>query len=340
MLFLALAAAAAVPQPAPQPGPLKTYGDWTVGCDNGRACQAVALVPGASDRAAYLLLVIERDGAPAAAPSLRVPLDAVPRGATVTLRIDGAAVAQLVSPGGDGGLVLPFDRKLYAALGQGKRVTLDNAAGKTLRSASLTGAAAALLYIDDQQHRLGTRDALIRTGPGPSNSTAGPPPLPVIVQPPAGTKAPRTLSVKDATRLIGPDNARCDNASGPVQPEAVRLDAVHSLVLVSHPCGNGAYNAFTSAFVLGEKSSPTPAQFDAPIGMAQGLGNILTNARWDPSTRRLTERVKGRGLGDCGSASDFAWDGTRFRLARQTAMGECRGSIDYITTWRARMAGS
>ena len=40
MLLLALAAQAV----QPQPGELKTFGDWTVGCDNARACRAVALV--------------------------------------------------------------------------------------------------------------------------------------------------------------------------------------------------------------------------------------------------------------------------------------------------------
>ena len=38
MLFALLIAA------APSPGELRTFNDWTVGCDNGRACQAVALL--------------------------------------------------------------------------------------------------------------------------------------------------------------------------------------------------------------------------------------------------------------------------------------------------------
>src|SRR5688572_20195291 len=40
MILAALLAAA-----IPQPSALKTFQDWTVGCDNGRACQAVALAP-------------------------------------------------------------------------------------------------------------------------------------------------------------------------------------------------------------------------------------------------------------------------------------------------------
>ena len=46
MLLLALLAAAVSPQQAvPRPGELKTFRDWTVGCDNGRACHATSLMP-------------------------------------------------------------------------------------------------------------------------------------------------------------------------------------------------------------------------------------------------------------------------------------------------------
>ncbi len=71
--------------------------------------------------------------------------------------------------------------------------------------------------------------------------------------------------------------------------------------------------------------------------MSEEGGNILDNADWEPGTRRLSEFAKARGLGDCGAHSDYAWDGARFRLVRQESMGECRGSTDYITTWRAQV---
>jgi hypothetical protein len=62
----------------------------------------------------------------------------------------------------------------------------------------------------------------------------------------------------------------------------------------------------------------------------------LTNGGWDPKTRLLGSYEKGRGLGDCGSAESYAWDGRRFRLIEATTMGECRGSHDWITVWTAR----
>ena len=72
-----------------------------------------------------------------------------------------------------------------------------------------------------------------------------------------------------------------------------------------------------------------------PSAGKSGTGDI-TNGDWDPKTRRLSSYEKGRGLGDCGSTENYAWDGARFRLVEQNEMGECRGSADYIRTWTAR----
>ena len=56
MMLLAVLFAAATPEP----GALRTFGDWTVGCDNGRACQAVALVTYA-DETPRVTLTLRRE---------------------------------------------------------------------------------------------------------------------------------------------------------------------------------------------------------------------------------------------------------------------------------------
>lgn len=186
---------------------------------------------------------------------------------------------------------------------------------------------------------MGAAGALAATGARPDTATPAPPAYPVIVTPAPSAKPPRTLSVAAAARLIGPDNATCDDADGPVKPRAYRLDAAHSLVLVDHPCGNGAYNLFTSVYVLDEAAKVRPARFDQPPGMGEpstdGSGD-LTNGGWDPKTRQLSSFEKGRGVGDCGTSETYAWDGARFRLVEQDEMDECRGSTDFIRTWIAR----
>jgi hypothetical protein len=147
------------------------------------------------------------------------------------------------------------------------------------------------------------------------------------------------LTVAEATRLIGEDSATCDYGDK-VKPEAYRLDATHSLVLVPHPCGNGAYNYFTSVYIIDEAGKVRPAQFDLSPGMGEANDPApdLTNGDWDPKTRTLDSYEKGRGLGDCGGTEKYVWDGSRFRLIEATMMGECRGSTDFIRVWTARAA--
>ncbi|WP_140866658.1 DUF1176 domain-containing protein [Sphingomonas oligophenolica] len=313
-------------------GELTTFGDWTIGCDNARACQANALVPETDDRDGYLLLLIERGGAPDAPARLIVPIGKTPP-THAMLTVDGKPFAPLSGTGDTATLTL--DRARAAALANGKTVALTTPTGTPIATVSLAGLAASLLYMDAQQQRVGTTSALRKPGAGTAPAELA---LPVISMPPPSTAKPATLSVAAATKLIGPDNAFCDYAIGPIEPEAHRIDATHSLVLVAHPCGNGAYNLFSSAFVVEDSGNATPARFDAPPGIAEEDKGDIINADWDAKAHRLTTYGKGRGIGDCGTIQAFAWDGTRFRLVEQSAMGECRGSIDYIPVWRARTA--
>jgi len=51
----------------------------------------------------------------------------------------------------------------------------------------------------------------------------------------------------------------------------------------------------------------------------------------------LNSYNKGRGLGDCGNAETYVWDGATFRLVQAYAMSECRGSTEWLTIWRAKV---
>jgi len=317
----------------PVPGELKTFSDWTVGCDNGRACQAVALLP--EDGADGAILAIQRGGQANAAPRI-----------WVTVRMEGLpSLAALVVDGRRFPLRLdPVSQELLVAdaaqaarmLGQATRIeALVEEGGRRTVPISTKGSAAALLYMDEQQRRVGTASALVRHG----TATAVPPApaLPTINVPPASSKAPRRLAGARVRQLLGRDATVCEFAQG-LDVEAVRLDADTSLNLASHPCGSGAYNLMSTAFLVDERGRARRAAYDLGGGMGEGGDDTLVNAGWDADTRRLTSFAKGRGLGDCGVGHNYAWDGTRFRLVEQVAMGECRGSTDYITTWRARVA--
>ena len=125
------------------------------------------------------------------------------------------------------------------------------------------------------------------------------------------------------------ENARFGRLYGKRRPVKA---ATISLVLLA--CGSGAYNVSTVPLVA-EGNRIAPARFDRMESGWENVQPVLINAGWDEATASLSSFAKARGLGDCGTAQTYVWDGAMFRLVEQSEMGECRGSTDYITTWRA-----
>ncbi|HYW16111.1 MAG TPA: DUF1176 domain-containing protein [Allosphingosinicella sp.] len=328
-ILLPLLAAAA----APQPHALKTFHDWTVGCDNGRACHAVALAPEPWPDDALTMSV--RRGAEAGAQPV-VAFDLGSGSNATSVSADGRRLAARLVGGPDGeARVAPADTAAaIAALRSAARLQLHGADGKPLGTISLKGASAALLYMDERQRRASTPTALVRRGARPA--AAPPPPLPVVTAPPVSRARPVVLSPASLEALRKKHGCTLDEVGGPEEAEVATLTAGETLLLLA--CGSGAYNVSFVPFVVRRGGRAEIAPFDHRPGWWAEEGKpILVNATWDKARGLLTSFSKGRGLGDCGTDSEYAWDGRAFRLVEQAEMDECRGSTDYITTWRARL---
>jgi hypothetical protein len=328
MIALLLAAAA-----APQPTALKTFQDWTVGCDNGRACHAVALVPENWPDDALTMSVRREPGA-AAQPVVAFDLGADSNAAAVsadgkrlTVRLVGAEGETRVAPADTAAMI--------GALRSAGQLRLATADGKALGIVSLKGASAALLYMDQQQRRVGTATALVRPGSRPPGNLSTPP-LPVVTAPPVSRAPPLALSAAALRALRAKHGCTIDEVGGPDEIETAALTAGATLLLLA--CGSGAYNVSYVPFIVRRGGRAELAHFDHRPGWWAEEGKpMLVNAGWDKERGLLGSFAKGRGLGDCGTTSEYAWDGRAFRLVEQAEMGECRGSTDYIATWRARL---
>jgi hypothetical protein len=320
MLALLLAAA--------EPAPLKTFSDWAVGCDNGRLCQAVGLVP-EDDVEAATMMVLRR---PEAGAEPRVAFSMAAETAP-WVEVDGRRFKALDVASDDGDTAVPPQARAFLdALLAGKKAALIGPDGKSVGALSTAGASAALLYIDDKQGRVGTVTALARRGDKPAAAVPPPPPLPMVQAPPASSKPGRMASAPAIAAAR--DDMTCETPAEEEAAQAHRLDERHSLVLVPVKCGSGAYNFLSVALVVDEAGKARPGEFEREKG---GETNWLMNAEWVPEERRLSTYGKGRGIGDCGVSQAYAWDGARFRLVEQHQMDECRGSLDWITTWRAEV---
>lgn len=337
--MLAVLALAMVVSGTPKPGELKSFEDWSIGCDNGRNCTAVSLMEVETNENQLTLYITRAANADAVA-QLRIPnIEQQTLNMSVALvRDDGRTIATANLGALGQPLTLPLDASLFAALAKGRSVALIGSKDVRLGRASLRGLMAAIRDMDIQQGRTNSVTALANPGPAPVSSLSPPPPLPAIVP----TRAPRAealdLSASDVEGLQA--RTGCEFTGQPALPaRAVRIDRRNWLALL--PCSLGSYNLVSSPVLIsgsGKTRRMKPAEFDFGPGFSQTDGvPLLSNATWDADKGELTSFNKGRGLGDCGTAETYVWDGRRFRLTYQIAMAECRGVLDWIPIWRANV---
>lgn len=332
------AAAAAAASQAVAPGPMisetRTFRDWIAVCDNGNSCFAYGP---ASGGVGWIRVAIEPG------PDARLGVaagywpDEAETTRSSTLTVDGMRYPLTLTDNEPVAAEVPGERALEAARalanGRSARIGDDH-------ELSLTGAAAALLWIDERQGRVNTVTALRRPGTRPASDVTGGPPLPVVAPAPAVSQAgfgdqnqilPAALEALPAVA-----ECRAETADHWIGKEVMsaRLDASTELWAV--PCFAGAYNIGHDWYVTGPGGrDPRPAGLASVSGEA-APGTI--NGAYSPEDRTITAFAKGRGLGDCGTASTWTWTGREFVLTRELTMTECWGALpDYWpTTWRTR----
>lgn len=319
----------------------RTFREWHAACDNGAACTAVA--PSVEDSRGWLL--IRSSPEPNATPEVMVGvwLDDGDQNATtepITLTIDGRTFrTQRVESGDVPAARVVADEALAAvrALGAGRAARAK--LGPEDVDLSLTGAAAALLWIDERQERLETTNALIRTGARTPSVRS--PDLPRVAAAPAVSQAgfgdirqtlPKSLGVLPAVRACLADSVH-PNVSDTTF--SARLDARQELWAV--PCGSGAYNLSHILYVTGP-GGRDPVAVRLPQS-TRDFTETVVNARYDAANRVLTAFNKGRGIGDCGVAQTWVWTGRDFSLTLEQSMQDCTGlpPDDWPVLWRAQI---
>lgn len=302
----------------------RKFRDWLVVCDNGNACSAFGPEPEGRD--GWVRVSLD------AGPSARPTISAGFRGAHAdvgtapfTLTIDGRAFAAGVD------VVQVVD-----ALASGRRLTLSQGAEST--PISLSGAAAALLWIDERQGRLSTTTALVRRGAKPASTVPAAPALPKLTPAAAVAQTNLPQPVPPAAFEARADVKQCraDTAFSPTFQTNVTVDRLSpDQELWGLPCFAGAYNFGLRYFVTGPNGvDPKPLRFPT----SREPANEVVNGEYDPGSRTLTAFNKGRGVGDCGIESVWVWTGRDFALKAESEMRECWGvpADLWPTTWRSR----
>ncbi len=257
---------------------------------------------------------------------------------SVYAEIDGHRHAGQNTKMDEEGDVIAFNTpsaQLLNDLGNGSFMALRR--GDKQIKVSLGGAAAAFLWIDERQGRLGTTTALIRRGDRPASSVPAAPAAPRVTVAAAVSQNGLVQDDLSPALLAHPKVKECLATSRKgerFEPDVEVARLASDKLLWSVPCGEGAYN-FTQVYFI------TPADRTAPqlvvFPTATGSHDELVNSRYDPKTRTLFAFGRGRGIGDCGRMGTWAWTGEGFALLNEKNMPSCTAIPQDLwpTTWRA-----
>ena len=342
--------AGAIFSATPASADVKQFRDWIAACDNLRTCAAYGF---GAELAGNNYIRLDRDGGADAPLRITIVVDAQ-KDVTFRLVFDDPGLAGLpagpVSGEANGDddykrLTISGPQAVAAALASLRKaktlvITRIDPAGAPASDPvkseiSLSGLAAALLWIDDQQKRVGTVTALIGRGDKPATAVPAVPALPVVT---AAKRATGPVPKKAPAAVLAKARAVCEDKKLSEADDIARLGA--NEVMYSFVCANlsGAYNLFNALVIDTPGKAVRLAEFKFPRDYgATDHDYSPINAGFDETTQALSTFNKGRGIGDCGSTSDWVWDGQAFRMIRSKAMPECHGiaETDWPTVYRA-----
>lgn len=324
----------------------KQFRDWSATCGNDGTCWAFGFAPEFAAGWVRITLAPGPDAKPEVLFGYWPGGDA--KGPNqIALTIDGRAFPATLADASEAeapmGQIRTDTGPVIDALAQGKVMVIR---GPSTQDVSLHGAAAALLWIDEKQGRLGTTTALIRRGDKPAVTVPVAPPLPVVTPAPAVDQA----GFGDANQTV-PAALRARTEVGNCLKESA-MPAVSDMVMSARldartelwgvPCGSGAYNVTHNWYLTGPGGrDPRPANLVGTSGPGADPAwsdNATINGGYDPRSRTLSAFAKARGIGDCGTAQTWVWTGDRFTLKEESSMGECAGvpSDFWPVAWRTR----
>ena len=317
----------------------KQFGQWLAFCDNILSCSAFGTTP---DAASPTSLRMDRAGDAKAQATWTIgwSVENLPPGTRLRLSFDDPKITGLpadplaVEVVADPIVVkIPGETDpLIAAIRQAHTLTAELMlpAGKTLPNPedgkaeiSLNGAVAALLWIDDQQKRVGTASALIKKGP--ASDPPPPPAEPLVNLAPAATQIDLPSKPPGGiAKAVKAASCQQPDDQADAKPTSYRLSP--SKVLWEATCTLAAYNT-SSLYFVAEGGTLKTVSVRHPVlvkGDAASQQEIFL-AEFDPKTMELHSLYKGRGPGDCGDEGRWGWDGTSFALLEFRTMPECLG---------------
>ncbi|EIC82988.1 DUF1176 domain-containing protein [Serratia sp. M24T3] len=314
----------------------RIYNDWQVSCDNINRCSARS-----SQDSQGLVLQLTRDAGPEGKASVSIDYQ---RNSDEQSTDPGIANRLILN-----GKALTFNRREWDvskkhvtttnrlvvddfvnSIRDGKSILLGgklDAQQSTHPAISLNGLKAALLAIDQQQSREGTKTAWASRGNKAVSSVPAAPAKPIM--PRFNEPHPLTETEISAITQNNATNVENNDCSLDSAEREVHLFALsNDKALMTVNCDMGAYNLYVLGYIV-SREAPYKADnlvLNMPFKSADDdQPPELINADFDQKTGILSTFDKGRGLGDCGVSTRWIFDGKVFRLTSYASEPSCDG---------------
>jgi hypothetical protein len=215
-------------------------------------------------------------------------------------------------------LIGPKAQAVMDQLAPGHELTVgftDDTGAKQRAQFSLEGLTAALIWIDEQQGRLG------------SERVAEAPPIGLDPAGGAATQQFGELTFADLPPELVELHYAVPDSCDPVDilnSSPTAYDLGEDGVLYFVPCVEGAYNYLNTVYLKG-RWGYSVQYFAEPLSGGFISESGVWNPSFDPVTKTLETYNLGRGVGDCGSTSTHVWEGGRFVLIKATNKPDCDG---------------
>ena len=296
----------------------KAIRDWTAECAESLTCIAETTGSGglAMGKAGYRLQVGRHSGTDTAW-FIRFIMKNVPQPRDMmAITVDGAALTEMSltfdyvkdADGETFGITGMVEAKaVFADMKKGQSVGISfkgTDGAEHSETFSLSGMVAALLWIDEQQKRVGNSDR---------------------VDMPTGVNGEAEFKASDD--VVNRIKARADVECGRLmQGEERQITSYHlpgAKALHVSSCYSGAYN-FGSLFLIDGVDGLEVlsfADYSDDYGWT-GINQVI-NAEFDPRTGALFSFSKSRGIGDCGSSGRWVWKQYAFQLRQFSSWDDC-----------------
>lgn len=343
-MFLSIALFLAASGTADPFGAPMIHGDWIAGCDNRGDCRLFSL-PVAADGSSEeegkgIEIAIERAYAINQPLRVEVLLSSIPvdESKSPTMRIDGKTVPLRARWSNNTGVLDQRDAlRFVRAMGSARllEVVVDR---KVIGKASVAGLLPLLGYVDREQYRVGTIGALGAPGQKPVDYSVIPPLLPQlsIKSPPRSDEPHIEIAPERLVEILKTDIClQYQDPQDTIKPEVeyVRLDKDNTLALVGSYCGG--YNPTLRPYIIDNAGRTRMAQFGPnPLIDPDDPEPYLPGLWWNDREQLLSAFGRARSMGDCGQQTSFAWNGEKFVTVEYSSMPECRGSYNYVTTYK------